>query len=86
MRYKLNVSYNCGISYRVERESDNLKELKKKGKELDEQTLRWVIDDEDGNQVDCCAIHKNIVGFMEREINKGQQKGRSQSNREGKSG
>ena len=64
MKYKLNVSYNCGASYRVEKESDNLEELKKAGKKLDEQTLRWDIEDENGNQIECCAIHKGIIDFM----------------------
>lgn len=36
MKYKLNVSYNCGASYRVERESNNLEELKEAGKKLNE--------------------------------------------------
>lgn len=64
MIYKLNVSYNCGASYGVKRESDNLKELKREGKKLDEQMLRWDIEDENGEQVDCCGIHKGIVNFM----------------------
>jgi len=64
MKYKLNVSYNCGVSYRVERESDNLEELKEAGKKLDEQMLRWGIEDENGEQIECCAIHKGIIGFM----------------------
>jgi len=66
MKYKLNVSYNCGSSYVVEKESDNLEELKKEGRKFDALTLRWDIQDEDGKQVECCAIHKGIVGFMER--------------------
>lgn len=64
MRYKLNVSYNCGCSYRVEKESDNLEELKKEGKNLDGQMLRWTIEDERGKQVEGCAIHKGIINFM----------------------
>lgn len=74
MKYKLNVSYNCGTSYRVERESDDLEELKKAGKKLDEQMLRWDIEDEEGEQIECCAIHKGIIDFMgkvrEQEIKK----------------
>lgn len=65
MKYKLNVSHNCGVSYGVERESDNLEELKKAGKELDEQMLRWDIEDEDGKSIECCAIYKGIFNFME---------------------
>jgi hypothetical protein len=65
MKYKLNVSYNCGTSYRVERESNNLEELKEAGKKLDEQMLRWDIEDEDGEPIACCAIHKDIFNFME---------------------
>ena len=64
MKYKLNVSHNCGISYGVEKESDNLEELKKEGKKLDEQMLRWDIEDEAGKQVECSAVHKGIVNFM----------------------
>ena len=64
MKYKLSVSYNCGVTYGVERESDDLEELKKAGKELDEQMLRWDIEDENGEAIECCAIHKSIIGFM----------------------
>ena len=64
MKYKLNVSYDCGISYRVERESDSLEELKKVGQELDTQMLRWDIEDGEGEQVECCAIHKNIIKVL----------------------
>jgi len=66
MKYKLNASYNCGVSYRVEKESNNLEELKEAGKKLDEQMLRWSIEDENGNQIECCGIHKGIVDFMGR--------------------
>lgn len=65
MKYKLNVSYNCGVSYRVERESNNLEELKEAGKKLDEQMLRWDIEDENGEQIECCGVHKGIIDFME---------------------
>lgn len=64
MKYKLNVSHNCGVSYAVEKESYNLEELKKEGKKLDDQMLRWDIEDEKGEQIECCAIHKGIVDFM----------------------
>jgi len=64
MKYKLNVSYDCGISYNVEKESEDLKGLKKRGKELDEQMLRWDIENEKGEQIECCAIHKEIITFM----------------------
>ena len=74
MKYKLSVSYNCGVTYGVERESDDLEELKKAGKELDEQMLRWDIEDENGEAIECCAIHKSIIGFMgkvrKREVEK----------------
>lgn len=64
MKYKLNVSHDCGCSYRVEKESDNLEELKKEGQKLDEQMLRWDIEDETGEQIECSAVHKGIVRFM----------------------
>jgi hypothetical protein len=65
MKYKLNVSHNCGCSYGVEKESNNLEELKKEGQKLDEQMLRWDIEDESGEQIECSAVHKGIVRFME---------------------
>jgi len=64
MKYKLNVSYDAGTSYRIEQESDNLEELKKVGKKFDEQKLRWDIEDEKGKQLECCAIHKAIISFL----------------------
>jgi len=64
MKYKLNVSHNCGCSYGVEKESDNLEELRKEGQKLDEQMLRWDIEDEAGKQIECSAVHKGIVRFM----------------------
>ena len=64
MKYKLNVSYNCGVSYGVEKESYNLEELKEAGKKLDEQMLRWDIEDENGEPIECCVIHKGIFSFM----------------------
>ena len=64
MKYKLSVSHDCGCSYRVEKESDNLEELRKEGQKLDEQMLRWSIEDERGEPVECCGIHKEIIGFM----------------------
>jgi hypothetical protein len=66
MKYKLQVSYNCGSSYGVAKESDDLEELEKEGRKFDEQKLRWAIEDENGEQVECCAIHKGIIDFMEK--------------------
>ena len=61
MKYTLKVSYDCGVRYVAEKESDDLEELKQRGKELDREMLRWTIEDAEGKQVEYCNIHKSIV-------------------------
>jgi len=63
--YTLKASNNCGISYFTCMKSNDLKVLLEKGKELDEELVRWVIEDEEFNVVpEFCAIHKDIIKEM----------------------
>jgi len=64
MKYTLKVSYDCGVRYRTEKESDDLEELKQRGKELDRKMLRWTIEDAEGKQIECCNIHKSILATI----------------------
>jgi ADP-dependent phosphofructokinase/glucokinase len=60
------VSYDCGIQYQPYMTSSDINELVEKGKEFDEQMLRWYIEDPDGN-MDCehlSGIHRSIVNTM----------------------
>jgi len=66
MKYTLFVSYNCGVNYHAEAESDNPEELIQQTQKLDEDMLRWSIEDEEGNFVDISKIHKNIICSMEK--------------------
>ncbi len=66
MKYKLMVSYNVGVNYECEGESDNLSELAEKGEEFDKKTLRWVVEDEDGCIVVFSNIHRSIFENIER--------------------
>ena len=65
--FNLMVSYNCGISYTLDKSAKTKEELQPRMRELDQQMLRWYVD-QDGNQLfdeDCiCRIHKNIFEFM----------------------
>ena len=64
--YHLKVSYDAGGSYGPEGQSENLNELVERGKGLDAQMLRWVIEDDSGEIVEASAIHKQIISFMQK--------------------
>jgi hypothetical protein len=68
MKYKLMVSYDCGISYSTEAKADTVDELVKKAVELklDENWLRWVIEDENEKIQEIGAIHKGILDALRR--------------------
>jgi len=68
MKYKLLVSYDCGIRYDVKAEADTVEELVKKAVELklDEQYLRWVIEDENEKIQEVGAIHKGIIDALRK--------------------
>lgn len=62
----LMVSYNCGISYYPELKSKDLEGLKNRTKKLDDEQLRWYIEEEDGsmNHEVISKIHKGIKDFL----------------------
>lgn len=64
---KLMVSHDCGNSYQEAMEGE-LAVLVQRGKELDKEMLRWVIEDGDGDIVEACKIHHDILDSM-RKIN-----------------
>lgn len=64
MKYTLYVSHNCGMSYVPERESEDLESFQARCKELNEQMLRWSLEDEDSNPVGVCGIHAGIMAMM----------------------
>ena len=69
--YKLLVSHDCGMTYQCELEDGDLKKLLSRGKDLDDQMLRWYIMDESGGRVDItCKIHDSIVTAVENDMGK----------------
>jgi len=68
MRYKLMASYNCGISYAPEAWGDTIEELSDAYQELEEQGMRWYIEEEDGEICKdvMCGIHKGILDFIDK--------------------
>ncbi len=64
--YKLMVSQDCGASYYCERESYRIEDFKERTEELDNQMIRWGIDDEDNNPIGIpCKIHREIIQTMQ---------------------
>lgn len=64
-KYRLMVSYNCGMSHTHETESNDLATFDSRCKELDNQILRWTIEEQDGKIVRVCAIHKQMARLFE---------------------
>jgi len=66
---KLMVSYNCGIGYGEEMRAETLEPLLARAKEmrLDEEKLRWTIEDDAGEILEASAIHKSILSLLQRE-------------------
>jgi len=65
--YRLMVSYDCGTTYCSEKQADDPGEFDARCDELDAKGLRWTIGDENGNPARrACAIHAEIIAFMER--------------------
>jgi len=66
MKKLLMVSYDCGMSYHEEIRSDDINDFKEKIKMCNENMLRWVIEDENGNLnlEEIPSIHKNIINFL----------------------
>ncbi|KKK55775.1 hypothetical protein LCGC14_3071140, partial [marine sediment metagenome] len=62
--FKLMVSHDCGISYHEEATAETVEELLPKGEKLDEELLRWTIDDEADDIVIFCDIHHQMVATM----------------------
>jgi len=60
--YRLMISHDCGMSYSCEKKSENVDDFKEDCKKLDEQMLRWCIE-EDGklDMNHTCLIHKSIL-------------------------
>ena len=69
MKYQLMASYDCGMHYGKVMSADDIAEFGDKCRQLDEDCLRWVIEDENGNQVVepqyMCRIYKEILLTME---------------------
>ena len=65
MAYTLMVSRDCGTSFHVDRTVDDLDELEARTEELDEQWLRWYVE-QDGVQLfsHVCAVHVGIIAAM----------------------
>ena len=64
--FKLKVSYDAGSTYSLHQQSGKLEELQITGKTFDDESLRWVIEDEKGHIVDASLIHKRIINFMDK--------------------
>ena len=64
MKYKLEVSYDCGLSYEVTKEFNSLEQFDKICRSLDKKMLRWVIKDEDNSIIKICAIHNSILNAL----------------------
>ncbi len=63
--FTLMVSRDAGMSYRQERESDDLTSLQDRMDELDAQMLRWHVDWNGETLIDpMCAIYKQIFASM----------------------
>ncbi len=63
-KYTLFVSHNCGTSYFPEKSSDNLADFVSRCEELDEQMLRWTLEDEEGDLVSMSGVHARILSFI----------------------
>ena len=63
--YDLLVSYNCGISYGLDSSSENLDELRPRMAELDNDLLRWYVE-QNGEMITetLCNIHNSILTFI----------------------
>lgn len=59
--YKLMVSYDCGMHYTCKGKAETPEELHSKTQEFDNQGLRWVIENENGEIEDVSLIHRNII-------------------------
>jgi hypothetical protein len=65
MKYRLMVSYDYGVTYQCESESDSPLELEAKGRLLDEKFIRWVIEDDTGNDIGVwCAAHAGHARYL----------------------
>ena len=65
--YVLMVSHDCGMNYRPEMKSEKIEDFEQKCKELNENWLRWVIEDEKGNMDmnHTCSIHNDILDTIQ---------------------
>ena len=65
MKYQLMVSYDCGMTYATEDETDDVMDFAERCKELDDGSFRWTIADEHGNDIAepqfVCRIFRTIV-------------------------
>jgi len=77
MKYKLQVSTNAGISYHTSAESDDYMDFAEKCRRLDEDGLRWHIQDDGEDLLSdekfLCLIHKAI--FRDIAVMSGQKVG-----------
>ena len=63
--YQLLVSYDCGVRYRPDREAETIEELEPRMRQLDEQGLRWGLE-QDGIPVydRVCAMHLHLLATV----------------------
>ena len=67
MKMKLNVSYDCGVSYQCDMEIDKEEdcgEMAAKAIHLDGEGLRWIIEDDKGEIVAVSHIHKKVMAIV----------------------
>ncbi len=68
MKMKLNVSYDCGVSYQCDMEIDKEEDHPKiaaRALQLDSEGLRWVIETDSGNIVAASLIHRKILAVLD---------------------
>ena len=60
------VSYDCGINYSVDRETETVEELQERMNELDQEMLRWYVENDAGVPIpgELCAIHASVLDSM----------------------
>jgi len=73
MKYRLMVSFSMGSSYRLAKESEDINDLLKIGKEFDKKLLRWEIENKKGKPLPYrCKIFSELnrgnFGILKEEL------------------
>lgn len=69
MKVKLMVSYDAGLSYEHDMEmksEEDAKLMAKRTVQLDEEGLRWVIENEEGDIIEASKIHRTIISMIDK--------------------